>query len=91
LNFCVRLTVSGVVQGVGFRFFVNNLANSFNLFGYVKNLYSGDVEIEVEGEENILNAFIKEVKIGPRFAHIESLNIVKSEFTGKYNKFQIRH
>ena len=45
-----RVTVRGVVQGVGFRPFVYRLANHHNLKGWVRNT-SGSVEIEVEGDE----------------------------------------
>jgi acylphosphatase len=87
----IEIKVSGVVQGVGFRFFVYNLANSYNLVGYVRNLYSGDVEIVVEGDDNIINAFINEIKIGPRSAHVSHLNIERSPYSGKYCRFEIRH
>jgi acylphosphatase len=91
MSISTKISVSGVVQGVGFRYFVYELANSFNLAGYVKNLYSGDVEIEVEGDENIINAFIKEINIGPRHGHVTGLNVVAGSYSGKYKKFEIRH
>jgi acylphosphatase len=86
-----KIIVSGIVQGVGFRYFVYETAKSFNLKGYTRNLFSGEVEIEVEGDEGIINAFIKEVKVGPRFANVTNILVEKSEFTGKYHKFEIRH
>ena len=53
------IIVKGIVQGVGFRWFVEREAKMFGLMGYVKNLHSGEVEIVVEGEDD----FIKELII----------------------------
>ncbi|BAV34434.1 hydrogenase maturation protein HypF [Sulfuricaulis limicola] len=52
----LRLTVSGRVQGVGFRPFVYRLAHQFGLHGWVRN-EAGTVEIWVEGEASALEAF----------------------------------
>lgn len=46
-----HLLISGMVQGVGYRWFVMRKANEYNLKGYVRNLYTDDVEVEVEGEK----------------------------------------
>lgn len=86
----VNIVVSGLVQGVGFRYYVQSLARTYNLNGYAKNLMNGDVEIEVEGEDTILKQFIEEVKIGPRFAHVSSFYIDMKPYEGKYNKFEVR-
>ena len=45
-----HLLVSGYVQGVGFRWWVMRKAQEYDLKGYVRNLYSGEVEVEVENE-----------------------------------------
>lgn len=41
----------GSVQGVGFRYYSEHKANQLRLTGWVKNLYNGDVEMEVQGLE----------------------------------------
>jgi len=51
-----HLTVTGVVQGVGFRPFVHRLAGRFNLAGWVRNV-AGTVEIRLEGAQAQLDAF----------------------------------
>jgi acylphosphatase len=71
----VHILVSGIVQGVGFRFFVYDRAVNYNLRGYVRNLSNGQVEIEAEGDRSILEEFIKEIKVGPRSSHVADLNI----------------
>lgn len=85
-----HIIVSGVVQGVGFRFFVQHVAKRFGLVGYVRNLYSGDVEIEAEGERSLLEELIKEVKIGPRLAHVSDVKVEWLESTGKEKDFIIK-
>ena len=60
--------MTGVVQGVGFRWFVERAARNLGLVGYVKNLYDGSVEAYAEGNESSLNAFQDEIGIGPTSA-----------------------
>jgi len=66
----IHLTVSGRVQGVGFRFFTVNRANRYGITGWVKNLYDGSVEIEAEGKTSDLHLFLEEVRVGPASAHV---------------------
>ena len=54
----LRVHISGVVQGVGFRPFVHKLARRYNLRGWVRNTSAG-VEIEVDGEQDVLDSFVK--------------------------------
>ena len=51
------IAVTGIVQGVGFRPFVHDLANRLGLLGFVRN-QSGGVFIEVEGESDTLDRFV---------------------------------
>ncbi|MFC1897347.1 carbamoyltransferase HypF [Chloroflexota bacterium] len=69
-----RISVRGVVQGVGFRPFVYRLAQDHNLKGWVRNT-SGSVEIEVEGDERSLDNFLIDLKTKqPPMAHIERVD-----------------
>ncbi|MEQ1692885.1 MAG: carbamoyltransferase HypF [Gemmatimonas sp.] len=68
-----RLTITGVVQGVGFRPFVHRLAVQHGLAGWIRNL-SGQVEIHVEGEPAALSAFSTALPVRlPPLAHIDTL------------------
>lgn len=58
------ILVTGVVQGVGFRPFVYNLAMSNKLTGFVRN-EGGLVRLELEGEKSAIEAFIQELKSNP--------------------------
>ena len=85
----ISINVSGVVQGVGFRWFVHRLACRYGLKGYVKNLPDGSVETQAEGEEGTLRAFFEDVRIGPSYARVTSVNVDWIEYSGKYKDFRI--
>ena len=84
-----RISVRGIVQGVGFRPFVYALAAEHNLKGWVYNT-SEDVKIEVEGEAETLRQFeLKLQKNAPSLAHIENITTEYYPPRG-YKKFEIR-
>ena len=85
-----KIRVSGVVQGVGFRFFVHRAAKRLGLTGYVANTYNGNVEIEVEGNRSLIEEFISEVKIGPRAGCVTNVAVDWEQFGGRFSDFNIR-
>ncbi len=60
----LRLTISGIVQGVGFRPFLHRLANRLELGGWVRNT-AGGVELELEGSKDALETFQKALRDSP--------------------------
>lgn len=85
----MHIVVSGVVQGVGFRWYALRVANRFGLKGYVRNRFDGGVEMYAEGDEGALSAFLDEIRVGPRNAHISNMNFNWIEYNGKYTEFRI--
>ncbi len=84
-----RLSVRGVVQGVGFRPFVHRLALRHHLGGWVRNA-SGDVQIEVEGTPEAIGPFIRALRReAPPLARIDRLEQVRLVPTG-LETFEIR-
>jgi len=84
-----RISVRGVVQGVGFRPFVYQLAVRHKLRGWVCNT-SEDVKIEVEGEAANIDRFLGGLhEQAPPLAHIEAISAATGNPTG-YEKFEIR-
>ncbi len=83
-----RILLKGIVQGVGFRPFVYNLATSLSLKGFVLNTEKG-VEVEVEGEDKDVDAFISYLDTPPPLARIESKEVVFLEPKG-YQLFEIK-
>ena len=70
-----HLVISGKVQGVGFRYWIQNLAINNNISGWVKNRSSGDVEALIIGQEKEVQKLIKQCKIGPSSATIQNIQI----------------
>ena len=70
-----HLIISGKVQGVGFRFWMQNLAINNNIGGWVKNRSLGDVEALIIGQEKEVQKLIKQCKIGPSSATIQNIQI----------------
>jgi len=66
--------VSGVVQGVGFRFFAMHRARKYHITGRVKNLYDGRVEIEAEGKKQELILFLEDIRLGPSYGHVSGIS-----------------
>ena len=85
-----HIIVKGLVQGVGFRWFVEREANNLSLNGYVKNLFTGDVEVEVEGERGMIEELIEKLRIGNRMSRVTDVQVIWGEFGNKYQTFQIR-
>jgi hydrogenase maturation protein HypF len=84
-----RISVRGVVQGVGFRPFVYQLAVKHNLRGWVRNT-SEDVKIEVEGESEDVEKFLQGLKgESPPLAHIEDISAITGIPVG-HEKFEIK-
>jgi hydrogenase maturation protein HypF len=84
-----QIHVRGIVQGVGFRPFVYNLAQGLGLSGYVLNSSAG-VTIEVEGESGELDRFVNLLgEDAPPLAHIEDVAVTWLEAAG-YSDFVIR-
>ena len=83
------ITVSGRVQGVGYRAFALKMARSLGLVGYAKNMPDGTVKIEVEGNKEDLDHFVILCEKGPGWAYIEKINMIESPVQG-YHGFKIR-
>ncbi len=87
----VRMLVSGIVQGVGFRYFAYKTALKLNITGWVRNLPDGRVEIVAQGKESDLNAYIREIRIGPRMASVRNIDIEEQPNDPIYNRFDITY
>jgi acylphosphatase len=90
MQVCAHIVVQGLVQGVGFRYYVHRQAATFGLLGFTANLIDGSVEIEVEGNRSSIEEFIRLAKVGPRSAQVTNLMIEWKDFHGRYSSFEIR-
>jgi acylphosphatase len=78
------LVISGKVQGIGFRYWLQRLAIEKNICGWVKNKTSGNVEALIVGEKKEIQELIKLCKMGPGSAKIDYVQI------NDYNKDYIK-
>lgn len=89
LRYYIR--VSGRVQGVGFRYFVQYTASLLNLTGWVRNLDDDSVEMEVQGQEEMLNAFINKIRKGNGFSRVDDFPIHKLPLIDEEKSFKIKY
>ena len=85
-----KLELSGRVQGVGFRYFVESIAGRFGITGFVKNTPDRKVEVVCQGEEEDLKKFVDEIKKGPSFSVVKDVRIEEIKDSKKYNIFEIK-
>lgn len=82
--------VGGRVQGVGFRAFVVEHAAALGLTGWVRNLYSGEVEVVAEGPRSALEALLDKLRTGPRMAYVDEVQKTWQAASGEFSAFQMR-
>ncbi len=87
----VRLIISGRVQGVFFRAYTKEVADSLGLKGFVRNLKDGSVEVIAVGDEDRIKKFIAWCKKGPRNAKVEDVKIKYTEIKEDFKEFEIRY
>ena len=85
-----EIVVNGLVQGVGYRYFVVREAQKLRLKGYTKNLYTGEVLTIVEGEKAIVEVMIKKLKVGPSHATVKSCKVDWQEPKNEFTDFEVR-
>jgi acylphosphatase len=68
-----RWIISGTVQGVGFRYFVQNRARQLGLSGWTRNLDDGRVEVYAVGPQKTLDDFAAALHLGPRMADVRNV------------------
>ncbi len=92
-NEAVRLHahVSGLVQGVNFRWFTQRRAADLGVRGWVRNLSDGSVELVAEGMRNQMEMLLDAVRVGPADAVVETVDVQWSSPTGEFGRFEVRY
>ena len=85
-----KLKIVGVVQGVGFRYFVRQEATRLELTGAVWNCLDGSVEVVVQGEEALLDQIVEQCKLGPTYSKVASVDEQREAIGEKFLGFEIR-
>ena len=63
-----HIVVTGLVQGVGFRYFTVTQARRLGVQGWVRNCRDGSVELEAQGSSDAVQALVEQLAIGPRWS-----------------------
>jgi acylphosphatase len=82
--------VSGMVQGVFYRYHTQELAQRLGVGGWVRNLHDGRVEAVFEGERKNVEEMIKFCRKGPPGARVSSIEVKWEEPQGESSEFRIR-
>jgi len=82
--------VEGRVQGVGFRYFVEETAIALSLKGWVRNRWDGSVEVVAEGDRQSLEKLLTALRRGPRAALVSDVRPEWSPASGEFQNFHVR-
>jgi acylphosphatase len=81
---------SGHVQGVGFRYTTHNIALRHNVYGYVRNLPDGRVELVMEGDEREMEGVVQNLR--QRMSeYVRNIEAHAAPATGEFERFSIKH
>lgn len=86
-----RIIVTGVVQGVGYRYYAITRARRYGLTGYAKNLPNGTVEVVAEGEAGLIRDYIGDLQVGPPSARVAGVEVTWHDCTGGYSSFGLEY
>jgi len=87
----IHVVVRGRVQGVGFRWFVRELARGLDLAGWVKNRGDGGVEVVAEGSEVSVGLLMQRLREGPPGADVREVRHLEVEPVDSFRPFAIVH
>lgn len=84
-----KLLISGLVQGVGYRFFAQRSAARHQVRGYVRNLDDGRVEALIQGGEAAVEAIKLDLATGPAYSQIDNIEEFVIDPDSRYSAFRI--
>jgi len=82
---------SGRVQGVGFRYTVTHIAYRYNLTGYVRNLDNGNVEVQIQGNDDDIDAFLNDLLREKTYIRIDDYILKKIPVVEAESSFKVRY
>ena len=87
----LHAVVSGIVQGVNFRYYTEHRAESLGLTGWVANRWDGTVEVVAEGPRADLQVLLDWLGHGPPSASVTGVEADWEQATGEYTDFRVRY
>ena len=85
-----EIFVAGMVQGVGYRFFTQRVAEELKLSGWVRNLPDGRVQAEVEGPRVRVEELLARLRVGPRLSSVTGVAVTWKEASGSVRGFMVK-
>jgi len=85
-----RVIVTGLVQGVNFRWHTRQTALGLNVTGWVRNLPDGRVEGCFEGEEPDVAGLVAWCRRGPDWARVDGIEVTQDSYRGEFDGFEVR-
>ena len=85
-----EIFVSGMVQGVGYRFFTQRAAEELQLSGWVRNLSDGRVQAEVEGPRLRIEELLLRLRVGPRLSSVTGVAVAWKTASGAARGFLVQ-
>ena len=89
LNVRRHFLISGSVQGVGFRYRASYSARALGLTGYVRNLYDGRVEMEVQGDRDSIDRMLGQIDAGS-YIHIDDIDVKDIPLVENERDFKVK-
>ncbi|MCD1126658.1 acylphosphatase [Jinshanibacter sp. LJY008] len=90
MKVCYVAYVSGIVQGVGFRYYTQQQAAALGVTGYAYNMDDGRVEVYACGEQQQVEKLLAWLKVGPKSARVERV-LVEPRAVKDVEGFRIRY
>jgi len=87
----LRILLRGHVQMVGFRAFAETRAQTRGVTGYVRNLPTGEVEVVAEGDQDLLDSFLADLRRGPRGAVVTDVLVSWEQPRNEFGDFGVRY
>jgi acylphosphatase len=87
----LHVIVSGIVQGVNFRYYTNRQAESLGLTGWVANRWDGAVEVVAEGTRPAVQSLLDWLHHGPPSAMVTGVQVEREKATGEFTTFRVRY
>jgi acylphosphatase len=85
----MQVYVSGLVQGVAFRYSAIRQARSLAVSGWVKNLRDGRVELLLEGENSAVEQMLEWCHHGPPGARVSDVYVKEYPYSGRFSSFEL--
>ena len=86
-----EIKITGKVQGVGFRYFVQKRAAEFNVTGWVKNMPDGSVAVMAQGDETDMDTFLDHLKAGPSMSKVSGVSLNRMPETEPFDDFRVKY